>query len=57
MKFRASQFPFAYNFKDSVPPGEACLYGQINWSLAQGQQESSLGVSQTSTFIRGGKVS
>ena len=28
-----SQFPFLYGLKDVVPPGEACLYGCLNWSL------------------------
>ena len=42
----ASQDLFLHNFTDSVPPSEACLYGCINWSLAQAQQQSSLGLSQ-----------
>ena len=29
-----------HNFKDTVPPSEACYYGHINWSLAQTQQQS-----------------
>ena len=52
----SSQFPFLYNLKDSVPPSEACLYGNISWSLAQGQQQSSPGLSQSSTCMRGGKT-
>ena len=32
----ASQFPFLHSLKEVVPPSEACLYGHINWSLAQG---------------------
>ena len=31
----ASQFPFLHSLKEVVPPSEACLYGHINWSLAQ----------------------
>ena len=30
-----------------IPPSEACLYGCINWSLAQAQQQSSMGLSQS----------
>ena len=33
----ALQFPFLYNFKNTVPPSEASLYGHINWPLAQVQ--------------------
>ena len=28
-------FLFLHNFKDTVPPSEACLHGCINWSLTQ----------------------
>ena len=35
---------------------EACLYGHINWSLAQAQQQSSIGLSQTFPSKRGGKA-
>ena len=42
----ASQLPFHHNFKDSVPPSEASLYGHVNWSLAKTHQQSSLGLSQ-----------
>ena len=45
VKSKASQYSFLYNFQDSVPPTEAFLYGCINWSLAQAQQQSSLGLS------------
>ena len=31
----ALQFPFLHNFKENVPPNEACLYVHIKWSLAQ----------------------
>ena len=39
-----------------VPPGEACLYGCINWSLAQAQQQSPIGLSQSFPPNRGGKT-
>ena len=40
-------------FKDMVPSSEACLYGCINWSLAQIQPHSSLGSSQSITsYVR-----
>ena len=42
----ASQFPFLHTLKDMALPGMACLYGHINGSLAQGQQQSSMGLSQ-----------
>ena len=31
----ALQFSFLHGLNDVVPPSEACLYGLINWSLAQ----------------------
>ena len=40
----ASQHPFLHNLKEVIPPSEACLYGQINWSLAQAH---SVGLSQS----------
>ena len=43
--------PLLYNFKDSVPPSEACLYDHIKWSLAKVQQQSSLGLSQSATSL------
>ena len=36
-----------------VPPSEACLYGCINWSVAQAH---SVGLSQSFTPKRGGKA-
>ena len=36
-----------------IPPSEACLYGHINWSLAQAH---SVGLSQSFTPKRGGKA-
>ena len=53
----ASQFPFLHNLKDVIPPSEACLYGHINWSLAQTQQQSSIGLSQAFPLEMGGKTS
>ena len=38
----ALQFPFLHNFKDTIPPTEACLYVCINLSLVQTQQQSAL---------------
>ena len=39
-----------------IPPSEACLYGHINWSLAQAQQQSSMGLSESFPSKRGGKA-
>ena len=50
---RASQLPILHNIKDSIPSNEACLYGHINWLLAQANQQSTLGVFQSSTSTRG----
>ena len=52
----ASQFPFLHSLRDVIPPIEACLYGHINWSLAQAQQQSSMGLSQSFPPKRGGKT-
>ena len=52
----ASQFPFLHSLGDVIPPSEACLYGHINWSLAQAQQESSMGLSQSFPSKKGGKA-
>ena len=49
----ASQFPFLHSLKEVVPPSEACLYGHINWSLAQAH---SVGLSQSFPPKRGGKA-
>ena len=51
-----SQYPFLHNLKDSVPSSGAYLYGCINWSLTQAQQQSSLGLSQSSTSMTGGRT-
>ena len=40
-----------------IPPSEACLYGPINWSLAQAHHQSSMGLSQSFPPKRGGKAS
>ena len=52
----ASQFPFLHCLRDVIPPSDACLYGHINWSLVQAQQQSSIGLSQPFTPKRGGKA-
>ena len=56
----ASQFPFLHSLRDvkesQIPPSEACLYGCINWSLAQAQQQSSMGLSQSFPPKRAGKT-
>ena len=52
----ASQYPFLYNFKDSIPPSKACLYGCINWSLAQAQHHSFHDLSKSLTSVRGGRT-
>ena len=49
----ASQFPFLHSLKEVVPPSEACLYGHINWSLAQAH---SVGLSLSFPPKRGGKA-
>ena len=49
----ASQFPFLHSLKEGIPPSEACLYGHINWSLAQAH---SVGLSQSFPPKRGGKA-
>ena len=52
-KVWASQFPFLHSLKEVVPPSEACLYGHINWSLAQAH---SVGLSQSFPPKRGAKA-
>ena len=49
----ASQFPFLHSLKEVIPPSEACLYGHINWSLAQAH---SVGLSQSFPPKRVGKA-
>ena len=48
-----SQFPFLHSLKGVIPPSEACLYGCINWSLAQAH---TVGLSQSFPPKRGGKA-
>ena len=48
----ASQFPFPHSLREMIPPGEACLYGCIKWSLAQ---THFVGLSQSFPPKRGGK--
>ena len=45
-----------HSLRDVIPPSEACLYGHINWSLAQTQKQSSMGLSQSFPSKRGGKM-
>ena len=52
-KVWTSQFPFLHSLKEVIPPSEACLYGCINWSLAQ---VYSVGLSQSFPPKRGGKA-
>ena len=52
----ASQFPFLHSLRDVIPPSEDCLYGHINWSLAQTQQQSSVGLSKSFPSKRDGKT-
>ena len=52
----ASHFPILHSLKDVVSPSEACMHGGINWSLAQAQQHSSMGLSQSFLSRRGGKT-
>ena len=56
MNFWASLYPIPHNFLGSFPPSEACLYGHINWSLAQTQQQTSFGLSQSSISVIGGRT-
>ena len=49
----ASQFPFLHSLREVIPPSEACLYGHINWSLAQ---TCSVGLSQSFPPRRGGEA-
>ena len=55
-KVWASQFPFLHSLREVIPPSEACLYGHINWSLAQAQPHSSMGLSQLLPSKRDGKA-
>ena len=52
----ASWFPFLHSLRDVIPPSEVCLYGHINWSLAQVYHQSSVGLSQYFPPKRGGKA-
>ena len=49
----ASQSPFLHSLREVIPPAEACLYGHINWSLAQAH---SVGLSQSFPPKRGYKA-
>ena len=52
----ASQCSFLYNVHDTVPHIEACLYGHFNWPLVQAIHQPSLGLSQSSDFMRCARV-
>ena len=45
-----------FSLRDVIPSSEACLYGHINWSLAQAQQQSFMGLPQSFPSQRGGKT-
>ena len=51
-----SQFLSLHSLWDVIPPSETCLYGHINWSLAQAQQQSSMGLSQSFPSKKGSKA-
>ena len=53
---RVLQFSSLHKFKDIIPPSKAFLGGSISSSLAQVLQQSSLGLFQSSTWMRGGKA-
>ena len=48
-----SQFPFLHSLREVITPSEACLFGFINWSLAQAH---SVVLSQSFPPKRGGKA-
>ena len=47
---------FFTNLRDVIPSSEACLYGHINWSLAQAHHQSSVGLSKSFPPKQGGKA-
>ena len=49
----ASQSPFLHSLREVISPSEACLYGCINWSLAQAH---SVGLSRSFPPKRSGKA-
>ena len=51
----ASQFSFLHSLKDMFPPSETCLYGCINWSLPQAQQQGSMACLSLFPTVRGGR--
>ena len=53
MRFGLHSFLFLHSLKEEIPPSEACLYGHINWSLAQAH---SVSLSQSFPPKRGGKA-
>ena len=56
MKSKLSSFTSFTVLKESIPPGEAHLFVHINWSLAQAQQQSSLGLFWLTTSSRGARA-
>ena len=44
-----------HSLNDLVALSEACLYSHIHWSLAQAQQQFTMGLSQYFPSVRGGK--
>ena len=48
--------PLLHSLEDIVPASEACLYNCIIRSLAQGQQQYSVGLSHCFPPMRGGKT-
>ena len=55
MKFGFHSAPFSQSTGHGSS-SEASLFGHINWSLAQSQQQSSMGLSQSFPPIRSGKA-
>ena len=53
MRFGLHSSLFFHSLEEVIPPSEACLYGCINWSLAQ---VYSVGLSQSFPPKKGGKA-
>ena len=56
MVLKGRLFPFIHNGKDNAPPIDACCYGGIDWYLAQGKQQYSPRLYQSSMSMRGCKT-
>ena len=52
----ASHLPFLHTIKDTVLSSEVCLYGFINWNLAQVQQPTCYSLSWSFISVRDGKT-